>query len=89
MILRRVAVAAAIFWCVAASAGEPRYELFDQSPAVSREVIAHAANAIRTVGVRHVVVVGHADTAPMALSRFRAQAVATELRRGGVFEGGL
>ena len=96
MILRRGAIAAAaLFLCAAAAtAAEARFKIFfDQRSAsltdAAREVLAYAAEDIRNKGARHVVIVGHADTAdlaPIALSRFRAQAVATELRRVGVPE---
>jgi len=94
IVQRAVIVAVALFLCWSASAAEERFRIFfDQKSAaltnVSRDVIAYAAKDIREKGVKHVVLVGHADTAdmaPMALSRFRAQAVAGELRRGGVPE---
>ncbi|MBL8780229.1 MAG: OmpA family protein [Alphaproteobacteria bacterium] len=95
MVLQRaVVVAAALFLCAGASAAQERFRIFfDQKSAAltnaAREVIEYAVKDIRQKGVRHVVLVGHADTAdmaPMALSRFRAQAVAAALRRGGVPE---
>jgi len=94
MLQRAVVVAAALFLCAAASAAEARFTIyFGQSSAdlteSSREIVGFAVKDIREKGARHVVVVGHADTAdmaPMALSRFRAQAVAAQLRRGGLPE---
>jgi outer membrane protein OmpA-like peptidoglycan-associated protein len=92
MILRTVIVAAALFLCLSASAAEERFKIyFDQSSAnltnASREVIGFAVKDIREKGARYVAIVGHSDTAdmaPLALSRFRAQAVAAELRRLGL-----
>jgi outer membrane protein OmpA-like peptidoglycan-associated protein len=95
MLRRAVILAAGLFLCAAAAtAAEARFTLFfDQRSAslteAAREVVAYAAKDIRDKGVRHVAIVGHADTAdlaPIALSRFRAQAVAAELRRVGVPE---
>jgi OOP family OmpA-OmpF porin len=93
MLQRAVVVAAALFLCAAASAAERFKVFFGQSSAdltdASREIVGFAVKDIREKGARHVVVVGHADTAdmaPMALSRIRAQAVAAQLRRGGVPE---
>lgn len=94
--MTRIGILAAVFCAVAfvAVAAEARFKAyFGQSSAELtdpvREIIAFAAKDIRDKGVRHVVVVGHADTAdmaPLALSRIRAQTVAAELRRGGVPE---
>ncbi len=94
MLRRAAIVAAALFLCLSASAAEERFRIFfDQKSAAltdsARETVAYVAKDIRDKGVRRVVLVGHADTAdmaPMALSRFRAQAVAAQLRRGGVPE---
>lgn len=95
MIVRAAAIAAVtLTLCAAAAAAEERFKVyFGQNSAeitnVMREMLAFAAKDVREKGVRQVSIVGHADTAdmaPMALSRFRAQAVAAELRRSGAPE---
>jgi OOP family OmpA-OmpF porin len=95
MVVRAVAIAAvALALSAAVSAAEERFTVFfGQSSAeltgAMHEIVDFAAKDIREKGVRHVAVVGHADTAdmaPMALSRVRAQAVAAALRRAGVPE---
>lgn len=75
-----------------ARAAEMRYAVyFEQSKVqitdAAREVIKFVAQDVAAKGARRVILVGHADTADMApqvLSRYRAEGVATELRRAGV-----